>query len=253
MVVSSSEKRTVPSEDDVPDARGVTPLRERRRLDQRPWVNPYVLAVRRFPERLYPLDDEEGDIASLRFRTAGGQPIVIELGSGSGAHLISRASESPDRLFIGFELRFKRATRTIEKADRLGVRNLIVVRGDARRFPDVVREHSVERIYVNFPDPWEKRKRWKHRLLGEWLLDAAARTLAQSGDISVKTDHAEYLEWFREDAARDSRFVIAEATNDLHGSELAAGNVLTEFEKLFRSQNLPIHYMRLRRAGCAAS
>lgn len=224
-----------------------------RRLEERPWVNPYIAATRQFPGFLYPFDDEAADGAALRARAADAGAVVLELGAGSGGHLIERAKRRPDALFIGVELRYKRSVRMIEKAQQCGLTNLIVARTDARIVTASLGSRSVETMYVNFPDPWEKRKRWKHRLLAPWLLDAAASLLTDGGELRVKTDHRDYFDWFREGVEPHGVFSIADATADLYASPLLEGNVSTEFEKLFCSQGLPIYYLRLVRRTAAGA
>lgn len=221
----------------------------RRRIEDRPWVNPYVAATKIYPGQLYPIDDEPSELEALRIRLADVPSIAIELGSGSGSHLIEQARRRPETLFVGFELRYKRAVRTIEKARESGLDNLILARGDARQITHVGRPGSVESIYVNFPDPWEKRKRWKHRLLAPWLLDAAAVLLTPCGEMRVKTDHQDYFDWFCDAVDAHASFVVTESSNDLYASDYAASSVATEFEKLFRSQGLPIYYARLARSS----
>ena len=172
--------------------------------------------------------------------------LIVELGSGSGRHLIDLAVRNPDACCVGIELRYKRAVRTIEKAEHQGVDRVFVLRTDGKQLSTLFPKRSIDTLHVNFPDPWEKRKRWKHRLLSTWLLEASRELLKPDGVLSVKTDHLDYFLAFRADVDAAPWMEVVFETRDLHRDVPMEGVVLTEFESLFRSQGLPICHAKLK-------
>ena len=204
------------------------------------------------PATLLPQIDGEYDPEHLKTFTQkrdSASAIYVEIGSGSGGHLIGRALKQPDALFIGFELRYKRAFRTAEKAEKEGLTNLVVVRGDAQSLPTLFENSKVDGYYINFPDPWGKKHWKKHRLINTEYLQVLHRYLRPGGFLAYKTDHHEYF-LSGESVIRDSTlFEVTERTEDLHSSEYLADNITTEFESLFLSKGLPICFLRAVRSA----
>lgn len=204
------------------------------------WLNPYIQKLSDFPERIILGLDVEKDKIELNRAVSRFSHAYFEFGSGSGNHLIARAIQEPQAAFVGFELRFKRAYRTIEKSQSKNVENTFVVKSDARKFLDFSLSIPLQGIYVNFPDPWARKREHKHRMLTEHLLDDASRVLEKGGFVSVKTDHESYFNDFIESAKRSKGWTLITYTKDLHNSDYLEGNVVTEFESLFLKQGLPI-------------
>lgn len=211
------------------------------------WKNPYIDRVESLPERIVPAESNavtEEQIRVLRSIAASRDRTFLELGSGSGAHLIERAARESTATFIGFELRYKRAFRTAEKAQQRGIENLIVARTTATLVPEIFLANSLAGVYINFPDPWEKKKWRKHRLLNRDFVAKLQQLLLPGGFLAYKTDHQEYFDETLEMLESSLLFSIAEQSRDLHQSAYAADNVLTEFENLFISKGLPTYYLK---------
>lgn len=164
---------------------------------------------------------------------------LIELGSGSGMHLLKLAEQNPDALCVGIEIRFKRAYRTGEKAEELGLKNVLVLRSDAKHIHELLPNESVDGFLINYPDPWEKRKWRKNRIISAHFLGQLHGLLKQDGFLRLKTDHQEYFSSSLPLLTPD-RWRIAALTRDLLGSEFMPTNIPTEFEMLFRSQKKPL-------------
>lgn len=220
------------------------------------WKNPYIDLVDEHEDAILTLDPERtntrlGEYALsapsrelLREKQELFKESVLELGSGSGGHLIERAKLEPQTLFIGVELRFKRAVRTIEKAKRDSLTNLLILRGTAESISDIFPPRSISRVYVNFPDPWSKKRWTKHRMLNEERLITISKLLRQSGALLYKTDHKEYFYTTLELLESLPMFAVEYQTPDLHNSPYLEGSVQTEFESLFLSQGLPIYALK---------
>ncbi len=173
--------------------------------------------------------------------------LVVELGSGSGQHLISLGARYPNSCIVGFELRYKRAVRTIEKSIKCGVENVFVARASALNLSKLVPAGTVSQLYVNFPDPWSDKRRWKkHRLLNDETLSMIATCLAPDGIFRYKTDHRDSFDDVVQRLKAHQDYTIYGITLDLHHSPFLQDNLLTEFEEMFRAQGLPIYFVEAR-------
>jgi len=209
--------------------------------------NPYVSLIPTVAHRIPVNTTREvprAEIEALQRLLSLSSKIYCEIGSGSGAHLIERARRDPESLYIGIELRYKRAYRTVLKAEREGVENLYVLRTDARHLPTLFEERKLDGIYVNFPDPWDKRRWHKNRMMSREFFDNSKNLLKEGGYVSYKTDHQEYFESTVALLETLEEYRIEEITRDLYASPYLEENVPTEFERLFRSKGLPIYYVK---------
>lgn len=214
-------------------------------LHNRQWVNQYVHLAETLPELLLSCKDRspsKEEIEILRGRIPAGMPLYVELGSGSGQHILTRAQNDPGAFYMGFELRYKRAVKTAEKAHARGLKNIFVVRGDMQGLSLFFPTELIDGIYINFPDPWDRKKWKKHRMLSETTLPMFQTLLKPHGFIRYKTDHEGYFDDTLALISKDSRYTTTKNTRDLHASDLLEGNVLTEFEQLFLSKRMPIYF-----------
>lgn len=209
-------------------------------------INRFVDLVKTKPDSLFNGRRElisPDHLALLESKIAGYQGVICELGSGSGSHLIERAALDRNRLFVGFELRFKRSFRTVEKAELRDVNNLLIIRDDLRRISTYFKPQSLDGIYINFPDPWDKRRWLKHRVLTAEFLQVVASLLRENGFLSYKTDHPDYFEQTKQLIDQGADLKIVELSRDLYQSDYLTKNVVTEFEQLFLSKGTRIHYL----------
>lgn len=218
----------------------------------RTWKNQYIDLVESKTEKIISLITETPTSAhreTLHAWIAPFASVICEIGSGSGGHLIERAAADPTSAYVGFELRFKRAFKTAQKAEQRGLKNLFVVRANARSMKDFFEAQCLAGVYVNFPDPWSKNHWKKNRILNPDFLLILQNLLRPGGFISYKTDHREYFEETLAVLRGMPSFSIGKLSSDLHASEFMNGNVATEFEKLFKSQGLKINYLEAVKLG----
>lgn len=211
------------------------------------WENQYIQLVTTKPGVIVAEEDRESPqesralIEQLRPKFEG---VFVEIGSGSGMHLLRLAEQNPRVLCIGLEIRFKRAFKTGEKAERRGLNNVLVLRTDAQYIGHLFGPGEVAGFFVNYPDPWDKRRWKKNRILNETMLLTIHQLLKDGGILRYKTDHAEYFHSTRailvEPAWRTTKL-----STHLLESEWAAENIPTEFECLFKSQEKPLHLLEV--------
>lgn len=211
----------------------------------RGWENQYIQLVSTKPEVIVAERDRETPLQSkarIAERKGAFEGIFVEIGSGSGMHLLQLAKENPSVLCVGLEIRFKRAFKTGEKAERDGLKNVLVIRTDARYLNELFQEGEVSAFFINYPDPWDKRRWKKNRILNEQMLDTMHSLLRPSGFLRYKTDHREYFESTL-GLMTSQRWQITKESFDLLNSGWAEQNIPTEFECLFKSQSKPLHLM----------
>ncbi len=170
------------------------------------------------------------------------RPLHIEVGMGKGRFLMDLAAAHPDRNYIGIEMYSSVLLRAIQKADALPEPsgNFRFLRLDARELPSVFAPGEVERIYLNFSDPWPKDRHAKRRLTSRQFLERYEQILAPGGHVEFKTDNRD-LFLFSLEEIRARGWILEASTFDLHHDpELVAGNIMTEYEEKFSSRGNPI-------------
>ena len=190
-------------------------------------------------------------------------PIHIEIGMGKGRFLMDQAAANPEINYIGIEMYSSVLIRAIEKAEEREQstdsgkaekcevradsetgkeRNFVFIRMDATYIEEVFGEGEVDRIYLNFSDPWPKDRHAKRRLTSPQFLSLYDRILASDGYIQFKTDNRDLFDYSVEvvESTGATDWHINEITYDLHHSDQLAGNVMTEYEKKFVALGHPI-------------
>lgn len=120
---------------------------------------------------------------------------VLEIGPGKGEFLLYLATQSPSTLFVGLEIKKGRFEKIALRAQRLELKNLLMVRGDAREcLPRLFPQESLDKIYVLFPDPFPKSRHAKHRLLKVRVVQELRNLLKPQGEVYSATDAGFYSE-----------------------------------------------------------
>ena len=115
-----------------------------------------------------------------------------------------------------------------------------LVESNAKYLADIFAEHEVDRIYLNFSDPWPKDRHSKRRLTSEGFLNLYHTILNPDGYIQFKTDNRDLFDFSVETAENSPIWNIKELTYDLHHSEFLEGNIMTEYESKFVAEGKPI-------------
>lgn len=124
---------------------------------------------------------------------AGFQSVHIEYCSGNGQWIHEKALQSPDVLWIAVEKKVKRMQKIWSKKESSKLSNLLIICGEAFAFTlNYLRQESVDEVYINFPDPWPKRRHSKFRLIQMPFVQELARVLKQGGNVHFITDDSSY-------------------------------------------------------------
>ncbi|MBO5199610.1 MAG: tRNA (guanosine(46)-N7)-methyltransferase TrmB [Lachnospiraceae bacterium] len=174
-------------------------------------------------------------------------PIHIEIGMGKGKFLTTLALQNPDINYIGIEKYSSVLLRATQKREEMEeCTNLYFLRYDAEEILRVFDKDEVDRIYLNFSDPWPKDRHAKRRLTSKEFLKRYNEFLVPDGKVIFKSDNRMLFDFTLEQAA-EARWQTSEVTYDLHHSEYVEGNVMTEYEEKFSAQGNPIHRVVLTR------
>lgn len=171
-------------------------------------------------------------------------PIYIEIGMGKGKFILEMAQKYPDINFIGIERYSSVLLRAVEKFDTEEYKELTNVRFvcmDARNIAEVFGEEEVDRIYLNFSDPWPKARHAKRRLTSQEFLERYEKILSEEGSVEFKTDNTELFN-FSMEQIKETGWKLKRYTYDLHHHEdLNDDNVMTEYEEKFSAKGNPIN------------
>lgn len=176
------------------------------------------------------------------------RPIRIEVGMGKGRFLRDMAARNPEINYIGIERYTSVLLRAVEKAEaakeEAGLAegqpgNFIFLCQDASVLPEIFAAGEVDRIYLNFSDPWPKERHAKRRLTSSVFLACYDKILKPDGTVEFKTDNQDLFTYSLESVV-EAGWKILGYTRDLHHDPMGDGNVMTEYEEKFSSQGNPI-------------
>lgn len=132
-----------------------------------------------------------GNISKLFCRSA---PLHIEYCSGNGEWLVEQAKKNPFINWIGVEKRFERVKKIWFRMKNSGVENILIICGEAHTATQhFLRDATISAVFINFPDPWHKKKHAKHRLTKKTFVDQVTRILTSQGRISLVSDDLPYI------------------------------------------------------------
>ena len=164
--------------------------------------------------------------------------VYLEIGSGKGDFLIQMSEKYPDLLFVGVEKNVTCSGITAKKLVEGEITNAKLVYADAGQVLPSIEAESVEGIFLNFSDPWPKKRHHKRRLTSDLFLKEYLRVLKKGGRLIFKTDNIDLfndsLEVFME-----TEFTLISKTNDYDGKD--EFDAQTEYETNFRQKGTPIN------------
>ena len=204
----------------------------------------------------HPLTENEPEKRKGKWRSevfGNDAPLYLEIGTGMGTFIRESAIGNPDINYVGIEMNstvlLKAMRRYEAKAAEEGRepgRNLRFMRLDARLLEDCFGKEEVDRIYLNFSDPWPKDKSANKRLTSPMFLKRYRNVLKKGGTIEFKTDNRGLFDYSLETAEKEGWEILAK-TYDLHGdSSMNEGNIETEYEAKFSAKGNKIGKMIIR-------
>lgn len=175
------------------------------------------------------------------------QPLHIEIGMGKGRFIMDMAALHPDINYIGIERYSSVLLRALQKMELNPLPNIKFICMDAADIAEVFAKDEVDRIYLNFSDPWPKDRHAKRRLTSHEFLARYEKILKKDGTLEFKTDNKDLFDFSLEEMKNAEGWELTAFTYDLHHDVvLSEGNVMTEYEEKFSSIGNPICKMEAR-------
>ncbi len=158
--------------------------------------------------------------------------VAIEVGFGSGRHLMYQAKNNPDILYIGIEIHTPSAQQVLKQIELQGIENIWIVNYDARLLLEMMPSNSCIQIYVHFPVPWDKKPH--RRVISKRFLEESLRVLDIDGELELRTDSDNYYEYALETFSAHPKISFAVEKN----LDLA---VISKYEDRWRAQEKDIY------------
>lgn len=168
----------------------------------------------------------------------GFEQVYLELGCGKGTFTAETAASLPDTLYIALEKVPDAMILAMEKIDRRGLENVRFIDADAKLLNTMFADGELDRIYINFCDPWPKSRDAKLRLTAPSFLRLYADALKPGGEIHFKTDNTPLFDWSIGQLEAEG-WALSEVTHDLHAN--GPVGVMTDYEAKFYEQGLKIN------------
>ncbi|TWT12490.1 tRNA (guanosine(46)-N7)-methyltransferase TrmB [Planomicrobium sp. CPCC 101079] len=171
------------------------------------------------------------------------RPLHIEAGTGKGRFIVGMAKMNPDINYIGIELFDSVIVSALELvlAEEGGIPNLRLLKVNAKNIESYFEKGEVDRLYLNFSDPWPKSRHAKRRLTHETFLRLYETVLPENGEIHFKTDNRGLFEYSLTSIS-EYGMLLKDVSLDLHANE-PEWNIMTEYEEKFSKKGQPIYRM----------
>ena len=208
------------------------------RLRRKPWVDE---AIHEYDDFVYPKDCPAGEGEKGRWQEIFGRkaPLFVELGTGKGDFISQMAELHPEANFIGIEVQQDVLIAAARKVREKGLGNVRLLVFDIAGLRTIFSPGEISRFYVNFCDPWPKKRHAKRRLTHRNFLACYGELLCAGGKLLFKTDNRPLFDFSLEEFEAAGLFVT-DISYDLHAEE-RADNVMTEYERKFSGQGEKIN------------
>ena len=167
-------------------------------------------------------------------------PLHIEIGMGKGNFILNMALNNPNINFIGIEKYSSVASIAIKKIQEYDLPNLKIIISDVMNLEELLK-NKVDVIYLNFSDPWPKKKHAKRRLTSPLFLELYSKLFKKDNIIIQKTDNDDLFKYSL-DSLKEYGYIIKEISYDLHNTSIP--NVMTEYEEKFSKVGIKIKYLK---------
>lgn len=170
-------------------------------------------------------------------------PIYVEFGTGRGKFITTLAKQNPNINFIAFEIKEEVLLKAVQKAYEDKLDNILFAWANVENILDYFCENEISRVFINFCDPWPKKRWAKRRLTHKNFLDKYIFILDEEGEIHFKTDNESLFEFSLNEMS--SKFLLKNISLDLANSDIE--NITTEYEDKFMAQNMKIYRLEAKK------
>ena len=195
------------------------------RTKYKPWAKPYI-------------DEHKEVMFTLEELSSFDKPYYLEIGSGKGQFLVDMAKKFPDKFFVGVERNVTCCGFTAKKLVEEEIINAKLMFINAEVLMQEIKDESLEGIFLNFSDPWPKKRHHKRRLTAMSYLDNYYRVLKKGARLVIKTDNTDLFAFTLENL-ENSKFKVISKTDDYN--EFDEFDTMTEYEKSFRDEGVKIN------------
>lgn len=205
-------------------------------MRNKPWAFDYLKS------NAHLVDVEENYKGRIKEFFPKAQDLHIEIGTGMGTFITSLAARNPNINYLGIEIDKNVMIRVVEKAVALKLDNLRLVLLDANHLNDYFQVSEVDKIYLNFSDPWPKNRHAKRRLTHSTFLTSYKSILREDAIVEFKTDNRGLFE-FSLMSMNEFGMTFQNINLDVHAEE-PEENIRTEYEEKFSSQGHKIYWIQ---------
>ena len=200
------------------------------RLRRKPWVDE---AIHDFDSFVFSKDLEIGEEKKGQWAEIFGRqaPLHVELGTGKGDFISQLAERNPDINYIGIEMQQDVLYSAAKKIAAMELKNVRLLVFDINKIGDIFAPGEVDRFYINFCDPWPKKRHAKRRLTHVGFLEKYRGLLKEGGEIHFKTDNRPLFD-FSLEQFEEAHLTVKDVSFDLH-AENRPDNIMTEYERKF--------------------
>lgn len=192
------------------------------------------------------LPEENGKISPASLFDKAYHSYMIEIGFGGGEHLAAQAMAHPGIGFIGCEPFIDGVMKLVTEVEERGLSNIRIHDDDARILLERLKDASLDKVFILFPDPWPKTKHHKRRIVNPHMLALLARVLKPGAELQLASDHADYVEWMLLQLQDHPSFEwLAGRPEDFEREP--EGWIKTRYQKKAEKQGIPITFLRFRR------
>ena len=184
------------------------------------------------------IHDPEALRGNWRSLMPGCRELRVEVGCGKGKFTAETAQANPTVLLVAVERCREAMVVAMEKAQSMGLKNVLFIDMDVAEIESVFAPGEIDRLFINFPDPWPRKKNAKRRLTHRGFLDKYCRVVKQGGEFHFKTDNAPLFAFSLEEFAACG-LETKNVTDDLHKEGVTG--IMTGYEEKFHALGTPIH------------
>ena len=204
------------------------------RLRNKPWASE---KLNEYPQYVVAQPEEQKGKWNEVF--GNDHPLHIEVGTGKGQFVTEMAKANPDINYIGIELYESVIVSALDRIIEADIPNVKLLNVDAKDLKDYFEKNDVDRVYLNFSDPWPKNRHEKRRLTYKTFLKLYEDILVDEGEIHFKTDNQGLFEYSLQSFSHYG-LLLNFLSLDLHNSDFE-GNIMTEYEEKFSSRGQRIY------------